>query len=68
MKTKVLKAILAFGLSLGMVGGTLYTAGGTLTVSAEESAVRAEDRLWDLTASSMVERPQLEGQTNLTGS
>lgn len=63
MKTKVLKAILAFGLSLGMVGGTLYTAGGTLTVSAEESAVRAEDRLWDLTASSMVERPQLEGQT-----
>ena len=63
MKTKVLKAILAFGLSLGMVGGTLYTAGGTLTVSAEESAVRAEDRLWDLTASSMVERPRLEGQT-----
>ena len=63
MKTKVLKAILAFGLSLGMVGGTLYTAGGTLTVSAEESDVRAEDRLWDLTASSMVERPQLEGQT-----
>ena len=63
MKTKVLKAILAFGLSLGMVGGTLYTAGGTLTVSAEESAVRAENRLWDLTASSMVERPLLEGQT-----
>ena len=63
MKTKVLKTILAFGLSLGMVGGTLYTAGGTLTVSAEESAVRAENRLWDLTASSMVERPQLEGQT-----
>ena len=63
MKTKVLKTILAFGLSLGMVGGTLYTAGGTLTVSAEESAVRAENRLWDLTASSMVERPHLEGKT-----
>ncbi len=61
MKRKLLAGIVAFGLTASMVTGSLYTVNGTGVVQAAELAARAEGRTWDLTESSAVERPNLQG-------
>lgn len=61
MKRKLLAGIVAFGLTVGMVTGSLYTVNGTGVVQAAEPAARAEGRTWDLTGTSAVERPNLQG-------
>ena len=61
MKRKLLAGIVAFGLTASMVTGSLYTVNGTGVVQAAELAARAEGRTWNLTESSAVERPNLQG-------
>ena len=61
MKRKLLKGVLTFGLAVSMIAGSLYIPEGSQTAQAEETAVQAENKTWDLTAASTIERPTLEG-------
>ena len=64
MKRKLLKGVLTFGLAVSMIAGSLYIPEGSQTVQAAESAAaHVENRKWDLTAASTIERPALEGTT-----
>lgn len=66
MKRKLLKGVLTFGLAVSMIAGSLYIPEGSQTAQAaptEETAVQAENKTWDLTAASTIERPALEGTT-----
>ena len=66
MKRRLLTGVLAAALAVSMITGSLYTADGIGTVQAHETseaAARAENRTWDLTSASTVERPTLEKTT-----
>ena len=66
MKRKLLKGVLTFGLAVSMIAGSLYIPEGSQTAQAaptEETATQAENKTWDLTAASTIERPALEGTT-----
>lgn len=64
MKRKLLKGVLTFGLAVSMIAGSLYIPEGSQTVQAAESAAaHVENRKWDLTAESTIERPSLEGES-----
>lgn len=66
MKRKLLKGVLTFGLAVSMIAGSLYIPEGSQTAQAaptEETATQAENKTWDLTAASTIERPTLEGGT-----
>lgn len=66
MKRKLLKGVLTFSLAVSMIAGSLYIPTGSQNVQAaqlEESAARAEKKIWDLTAASTSQRPTLEDET-----
>lgn len=62
MKGNFFKTLLTFGLAVSMVTGSMYAAGGSQTVYAEETAGRAADRVWDLTAAQC---PAIQGTTGV---
>lgn len=66
MKRKLLKGVLTFGLAVSMIAGSLYIPEGSQTAQAaqtEGTAAQAENKTWDLTAESTIDRPSLEGES-----
>ena len=63
MKRAFLAGLLSAAMTVSMMAGTVSAAGTAATVSAQDKAAQAEDRSWDFTAASSMERPALEGNS-----
>ena len=63
MKRAFLAGLLSVAMTVSMMAGTVSAAGTAAAVSAQDETAQAEDRSWDFTAASSMERPTLEGGT-----
>ena len=63
MKRAFLAGLLSVAMTVSMMAGTVSAAGTAAAVSAQDKAAQAEDRSWDFTSASSMERPALEGNS-----
>ena len=63
MKRAFLAGLLSAAMTVSMMAGTVSAAGTAAAVSAQDKAAQAEDRSWDFTSASSMERPALEGNS-----